>query len=551
MANKYFLFFLLVLPVLTLGMNDGSVAGDLLYSNQSRVGGPDFFIPETGSDTCEIPTGLQVSQITAQSAEVGWLAPQNPPGNGYAFEVRQSGLPGSGPAGLFTSGYTAPGVTTIQVNGLSFNTQYYAYVRSNCGDNLYSEWTQGVPFLALDPLELSAGVLHQSCFMSCDGAISLTVSGGLSPYAFQWSNGAVTPDIDGLCTDVYEVTVTDATLASVTGNWSIMAPGEISMIADADDISCYGENDGAITIISVDGGTPPYSYIWSNGATTASIAGLSSGFYRLTVLDANECDIRTGTFIAEPEPMDGIATATPAGCPWQPDGSIDLTVFGGTPPYTFLWSHGSTQEDPSDLLPGNYGVTITDDHQCGLQLIVTVPSLAPVCGNAFIYGGTGETVCYDAIQQITVAGNGNTYVVAGSGNATFIAGSSIVFLEGTMVSPGGYLHGYIAPEGPFCNADNPVGNIISGGNSYSPVSREKFQIRPNPTREDVTIQPKEGVLDQELRYEVYNAMGKRLITGNLRTGEQRAGISGFPAGLYLIRLYVVDGWETHRVIKIY
>lgn len=548
MKNKYLLSVLLVITLMTMVVKIGFSTGNLSYSLLTPPGLV-IPIPETGSDTCEIPTNVQVSQITAQSATVSWTAPANLPGSGYAFEIRQSGLPGSGPAGLFTSGYTAPGITAIQVSGLSFNTQYYAYVRSNCGDNLYSEWTDGVPFLPLDPLELSAGLLHQSCFMSCDGAITLTVSGGLTPYAFQWSNGAVTPDIEGLCTDVYEVTVTDATLATVTGNWSIMAPGEISMIADANDISCYGENDGSITIESVEGGTPPYSFLWSNGATTTSLTGLSSGFYRVTVMDANECDIRTGTFIAEPDPIDGITTATPASCPWQPDGSIDLSVYGGTPPWSFLWSHGSTEEDPSDLFPGTYGVTITDYQQCEFYLSTIVPSMQPICGNAVVYGGTSETTCYDALQQITVAGYGNTFIVTGTGSATFIAGSSIVFLEGTTVMPGGYLHGFIAPAGPFCNTDEIVGNLNLVETNTDTGTTKSFLIRPNPTREDITIEPAGNRGYQQIMYEVYNAMGKHLFTRALLPGDYRAGISGLPAGLYFVRLHSGSEWETYRVIK--
>ena len=118
-----------------------------------------------------------------------------------------------------------------------------------------------------------------------------------------------------------------------------------------------------------------------------------------------------------------------------------------------------------------------------------------------------------------------------------------------MVSQGGYLHGYISPEGPFCNADRFESYFTSGESAREPEAKRNFLVWPNPAREDVTIAPYDGIWDITMRYEVYNAMGKFLFSGNLPSSDNRAGISGLAAGLYLIRLHSSGGWETYRVIK--
>src|SRR6185436_9626277 len=124
--------------------------------------------------------------------------------------------------------------------------------------------------------------------------------------------------------------------------------------------------------ITVSGGTAPYTYLWSNGATTEDITGLAAGNYNVTITDANGCtknmqftvDTDVSDITVTPVVTNTICTASL--------GAINITVSGGTPPYTYLWSNGATTEDISGLAAGNYTVTVTDVNGCTKNMQFTV-----------------------------------------------------------------------------------------------------------------------------------------------------------------------------------
>ena len=127
-------------------------------------------------------------------------------------------------------------------------------------------------------------------------------------------------------------------------------------------IDCNGNNNGSIDL-SVSGGTPPYTFTWSNGATTEDVNGLAAGSYGVTVGDASgECNITRSFGITEPEAIGISGVVTPEDSPNS--GEIDLTVTGGSNPYGFLWSNGATTEDIFGLSSGEYTVSVTDDNDC-------------------------------------------------------------------------------------------------------------------------------------------------------------------------------------------
>src|SRR5205814_1686772 len=128
---------------------------------------------------------------------------------------------------------------------------------------------------------------------------------------------------------------------------------------------------GAINL-TVSGGTPPYTYSWSNGATTEDITGLAAGTYTVTITDANGCTtnlpVKVGT---DNVTIAAIPVITNTTCSAS-IGAINLTVSGGTSPYTYSWSNGATTEDISGLAAGTYTVTISDANGCSTNLPVKV-----------------------------------------------------------------------------------------------------------------------------------------------------------------------------------
>jgi uncharacterized protein (TIGR02145 family) len=127
---------------------------------------------------------------------------------------------------------------------------------------------------------------------------------------------------------------------------------------------CFGSDEGSISIVVIDG-TPPYSFLWSNGATSRDISGLYSGFYSVTISDANCCQVSESWFIAEPSPLVISGTVVAPSNYGACDGEVYLTVTGGFPPYFYLWSNGSSQNNIiSGLCSGLYSVTVTDFNGC-------------------------------------------------------------------------------------------------------------------------------------------------------------------------------------------
>lgn len=247
------------------------------------------------------------------------------------------------------------------------------------------------------------------CFGDHIGSIDITVSGdGTAPYLYAWSgpNGFTSTDEDltNLYAGWYIVTVTDANNAQKVDSTYISEGTAIAMVFNVVGTTCFGSNDGSINL-TVLGGVSPYNYNWSTGSITEDINGLASGWYIVTVTDANGCIAVDSTFIPSAQPIIATEIITPPSCNPGGDGSIDLSINGGTPPYTFIWSTGATSEDINNLTANTYAVTITDANNCtvtksyivsnplapSISYIVTPPSCLP--GNdgeidLIISGGT-------------------------------------------------------------------------------------------------------------------------------------------------------------------
>ncbi|MBN2762208.1 MAG: SprB repeat-containing protein, partial [Bacteroidales bacterium] len=129
-------------------------------------------------------------------------------------------------------------------------------------------------------------------------------------------------------------------------------------------VSCYGDRKGAVDIM-VSGGVPPYTYQWSNGATTQDIAGLSAGIYKVKVVDAHNCPDSMEIEVKQPEKLtvkiDSVADIL---CYGYNKGSIDVTVKGGVLPYTYSWSNQSTSQDLRNVPAGEYALLVTDANHC-------------------------------------------------------------------------------------------------------------------------------------------------------------------------------------------
>ena len=219
------------------------------------------------------------------------------------------------------------------------------------------------------PIDLKLVTGDVPCYGMPAGWADLTVAGGSPPYSFAWNNTETTEDIDQLQAGTYTVTVTDANGCWTSVSETVNEPDALAVVSTILDITCYGQEDGAIRVIP-SGGIPAYNCNWSTGEITAKIGNLGPGNYLLTLTDANGCLLEQEYVIREPDSLWAALTspANPVGYNISyyggNDGSIDLAVNGGTAPYTYIWSNGSTAQNLEELSAGHYTVMITDNNGC-------------------------------------------------------------------------------------------------------------------------------------------------------------------------------------------
>lgn len=203
-----------------------------------------------------------------------------------------------------------------------------------------------------------------SCNSGNNGAINISVTGGVAPYSFNWGSGITSEDRTGLSAGVYTLTVSDANACTAVTPVTVTQPNAlVSSTTTIIDASCT--SPGSINI-NVSGGTGAYNYLWSNGAITEDLSGLSAGNYTVTISDANGCSTVNGpnTVNAIAVPSVVVVSSANVLCNGQSNGSINISANGGTPAYTYLWSNGASTEDLSAIAAGNYSVTVSDNLGC-------------------------------------------------------------------------------------------------------------------------------------------------------------------------------------------
>ncbi|MFH1321817.1 MAG: PKD domain-containing protein [Bacteroidota bacterium] len=252
------------------------------------------------------------------------------------------------------------------------------------------------------------------CFGECTGEADLTVTGGISPYTYLWNPGGLTAeDIVNLCANTYTVTVTDSNSVTATASVTINEPAAaLSLSATATDVTCNNGSNGAIDL-TVNGGTPPYTYNWSTSDTTEDLTNLSAGTYSIVVTDNNGCTINESYTIDEPPAITLNTSKQDANC-GQPDGEATVFASGGTGTYAYLWddSGSQTTANATGLTAGTYTVTVTDSAGCTETSTVNISDIG---------GGTASTVVdNDASCNGDCDGQATVSIIGGTSPYTYL-----------------------------------------------------------------------------------------------------------------------------------
>ncbi len=273
----------------------------------------------------------------------------------------------NGSATVNVTGGTGPylyiwntGATTSSITGLDEGL-YSVTVSDAVGATMQKSVNLSGP----DELLPNVTGTDETAFGANDGTAESQPTGGLIPYTYLWNTGATTAGILNLAPGIYTVTITDFADCIVTGSVTVNEFGcpTLSISDTIQHVSCYGDCNGSISV-EVNGGVAPYTYLWNNLSTIPILSNVCAGNYDVTITDSNGCFVTSSYTITQPDTLIVGAGSTNESLQGANDGTAWVIPTGGTLPYSYLWSNGSTDSLLINLSPGSYNVTVSDAHNC-------------------------------------------------------------------------------------------------------------------------------------------------------------------------------------------
>ncbi len=309
----------------------------------------------TGSVQIGAPAGLNIALNTADVSCSGFnngSATANVTGGVLPYTYLWDDFSGSTTPAIADLGPGVYGLTVTDANGCSMTSSATIFEP---------------PALAL--IIQKADVI---CVNDTNGSATANVSGGVSPYTYQWAGGQTSAQISGLSTGTYSVTVTDANGCTTSGSVQIVSTTTLAVSAVPTPASCFSANNGSVQA-NVTGGAAPFTYTWSNGSSAALNGSLTAGTYTVTVTDANGCTVTASATVTSPPQLTCSSQVVSSVTTFNgSNGSVSASAAGGAGNFTFNWSNGSTLSTVSNLSPGAYTVTVTDGNGCTCTSVVTL-----------------------------------------------------------------------------------------------------------------------------------------------------------------------------------
>jgi gliding motility-associated-like protein len=351
---------------------------------------------------------------------------------------------------------------------------YTVTVTDNKGCTATGTYTVAQPA----PMVIYSVDTNVSCFGGNDGIVHPYITGGFAPYSYAWNVGGSTQVKSNLTAGTYTVTVTDTRGCSVTHSSTLSQPAQVVVTANATNITCNGLNNGSISV-SVSGAPSPLNFVWNDGASTQNRSNLSVGSYTVSVTDNNGCVNIASATITQPLAIQIAETHTNAGCSGAGTGSINLSVTGGTAPFSYIWSNGATSQNISNITAGSYSVTVSDANSCSAVKVVTVGQVAAVTAsashtNVSCAAGTNGTITvlvatgtapYNFIWNDNATTQNRTLLAAGTYSVTITdANNCSAVTTATITEPSALILSYTKQDATCYNAANgSIDLTVTGG----------------------------------------------------------------------------------------
>ncbi len=352
-------------------LNGGGYSGEITITGipENILAGETYTINVTTTSNNGNPskTGFQLVALNSSNNNSGTFSNPSPnttissSGGRSYFEHNPAASFNGGGSVSWTVDWTAPASPNGQVISFYAASVIANGTGSNSGDDVVSTSINGILTVAVPQLVVNlASKTDITCYGANDGTATLNVTGGQSPYTYSWSNGENTNPATNLGEGNHSYTVTDALGTAINGNVNITQPDLLTVIEESiEHPTCPDSETGSIFSL-VEGGTPPYSYSWSNGSSSPDLVNVQAGTYSLTVTDNKGCESSDSWMINNqfdaPQPE---ISGPEKYC----EGSqIELTTIEN---YTFYeWSTGEFSAAIIIDQPGNYSVTVTDENGC-------------------------------------------------------------------------------------------------------------------------------------------------------------------------------------------
>jgi gliding motility-associated-like protein len=226
-------------------------------------------------------------------------------------------------------------------------------------------------------IAVAASIKDVSCAGKKDATITLAVSGGISPYTFVWDNGQKENMAKDLAAGYYGVIIYDKNNCSYKNQYLVKELANMTLHGEVTPVYCYGEASGSVKL-SVEGGSPPLSFKWSNQSTDQNLTKVKSGAYKVLVTDASGCLAEQQFNISAPESPMYISLNHSNTLCFGEKGYVSTFVTGGTAPIFYKWNSGETLSELKNIIAGEYKVTVTDAKGCTKRDSVKIVGLEEI-----------------------------------------------------------------------------------------------------------------------------------------------------------------------------